>query len=120
MLRLVLEKLERLSDIKEELEYFFDYNIESEENKKIINQATSQKVLKEFNIQISLAKTLNSEQFKDIMKSVQTKTKIKGKELWMPIRIALTGRMHGPDLGEIIEQIGLETCRARVNEQTQR
>ncbi len=119
MLKLVLEKLERLSDIKEELEYFFDYNIESEESNKTINTATSQRALKEFNIQISLEKNLKSEQFKDIMKSVQTKTKIKGKELWMPIRIALTGRMHGPDLGEISEILGLETCVSRVNEQIQ-
>ena len=62
---------------------------------------------------------MKSEQFKDIMKSVQTKTKIKGKELWMPIRIALTGRMHGPDLGEISEILGLEACISRVNEQIQ-
>lgn len=31
--------------------------------------------------------------------------KRKGKRLFMPVRIALTGRMHGPDVGEILNVI---------------
>ena len=48
------------------------------------------------------------------MKAVQTASGVKGKELWMPIRIALTGEEHGPDLAGAVEILGVETCRKRI------
>ena len=33
------------------------------------------------------------------IKVVQKETGVKGKNLWMPIRIAVTGITHGPELG---------------------
>ena len=32
----------------------------------------------------------------------------KGKRLFMPARIALTGRMQGPDVGEVLSMLALE------------
>ena len=32
----------------------------------------------------------------------------KGKRLFMPLRIALTGNMHGPDVGEILALLAAE------------
>jgi glutamyl/glutaminyl-tRNA synthetase len=40
------------------------------------------------------------------MKEVQEKTGFKKEELWMPIRVALTGVNHGPDLPLVIEMFG--------------
>lgn len=34
--------------------------------------------------------------------------KRKGKRLFMPLRVALTGRMAGPDVGEVVAMLGLE------------
>ena len=48
------------------------------------------------------------------MKAVQKETSIKGKELWMPLRIALTGLEHGPELPVVIEILGLEKSRRFV------
>ena len=42
------------------------------------------------------------------IKSIQKETKIKGRQLWMPIRIAVTHEMEGPELPESIELIGRE------------
>lgn len=32
----------------------------------------------------------------------------KGKRLFMPMRIAFTGRMSGPDVGEVLSMLALE------------
>ncbi len=41
---------------------------------------------------------------------------IKGKMLYMPIRAALTGRMHGPELPKVMSILGLNRCILRLKE----
>ncbi len=41
--------------------------------------------------------------FKPLADYVKDKTGCKGKELFMPLRIALTGQNHGPELAKLIE-----------------
>ncbi|RKY77417.1 glutamate--tRNA ligase, partial [candidate division KSB1 bacterium] len=53
---------------------------------------------------------ITPEKFREIMKSVQKSTGIRGKELWMPIRVALTGRPHGPELPVVAELLGYDKC----------
>lgn len=35
--------------------------------------------------------------------------KRKGKRLFMPLRVALTGRMQGPDVGDVLAALALES-----------
>ncbi|RJP25673.1 MAG: glutamate--tRNA ligase [Candidatus Abyssobacteria bacterium SURF_5] len=49
-----------------------------------------------------------------IGKSIQKTTGVKGKELYMPIRAAVTGRLHGPELAKAIPLLGKEKCLQRV------
>lgn len=44
--------------------------------------------------------------FRRKMKDVQGETGIMGKDLWMPDRVALSGKIHGPDLGKVAEILG--------------
>lgn len=46
---------------------------------------------------------------------VKELTGVKGKMLYMPIRIAVSGMMHGPDLNETIYLLGKETVLNRLN-----
>jgi nondiscriminating glutamyl-tRNA synthetase len=39
---------------------------------------------------------------------------IKGRELYQPVRAALTGRVHGPELPIVAETLGRERCIARL------
>lgn len=43
-----------------------------------------------------------------LIKAVQKETGIKGKQLFMPIRIAVSGEMHGPELPNTIYLLGRE------------
>jgi glutamyl/glutaminyl-tRNA synthetase len=54
------------------------------------------------------------EAVKECVKAVQKETGVKGKQLFMPIRAALTGSAHGPELPVIAELLGQATCIARA------
>ncbi|MEO1221759.1 MAG: glutamate--tRNA ligase [Pseudomonadota bacterium] len=42
----------------------------------------------------------------------------KGKQLFLPLRQALTGMNHGPDMGELLPLIGEQEARARLEQAT--
>jgi glutamyl-tRNA synthetase len=47
--------------------------------------------------------------------AVKPTTSRKGKELFMPIRKALTGMDHGPELKKLLPLIGREKCLSRLS-----
>ena len=55
-----------------------------------------------------------AENIKPTIKAVQKETGVKGKNLFMPIRVATTGQMHGPELPQAIEVLGKEVVLARL------
>ncbi|HEX6928454.1 MAG TPA: glutamate--tRNA ligase [Gammaproteobacteria bacterium] len=52
--------------------------------------------------------------FGEFSKAVGTKTGRKGRELFMPLRAALSGEMHGPEMARIWTLLGNEKIRARL------
>ncbi len=54
--------------------------------------------------------------FAAAIKNVSTKTGISGKELYVPIRMAITGREHGPNISEICELLGCDEVLRRLTE----
>lgn len=48
------------------------------------------------------------------MTEVKAKTNRRGKELFMPLRLAITGQEHGPELKELLPLIGRERVLARL------
>jgi nondiscriminating glutamyl-tRNA synthetase len=59
------------------------------------------------------------EGIKAAIKQVQTETGIKGKGLFMPIRVALTGQMHGPDLNGTVWLLGRDKVLRRLADAVQ-
>jgi glutamyl-tRNA synthetase len=49
------------------------------------------------------------------IESIKPITERKGKELYMPIRLALTGKMHGPELQHILPHIGKDKAVKRLS-----
>ena len=45
--------------------------------------------------------------------------KIGGKSVYMPIRVALTGQMHGPDLAGLVEVLGYDRAVKRIEQTLQ-
>ena len=57
-----------------------------------------------------------TEEIDSLTKKISTATGAKGKKLFMPIRAAITGRTHGPELKNILPLLGRESTLKRIAE----
>jgi len=62
-----------------------------------------------------LPETVNQESWGPWLNSVKTETGRKGKGLFMPLRRALTGMDHGPEMGPLLALMGADRAKARLN-----
>ena len=103
-----------VSQIVHESEIFFKDVVISENHVEFLSSETSQTILSAFYMELQKLNTLSPEIFKDILKTVQKETKANGKGLYMPIRIALSGREHGPELYSVANILGINACKTRI------
>src|ERR1700723_1017020 len=61
----------------------------------------------------------SSSDLKQLTKILKERTGRKGADLFMPLRIALTGQAHGPELGPLLKLIPPETARRRLESHAQ-
>lgn len=54
--------------------------------------------------------------FKKMVTTLKTELGVKGKKLFQPLRVALTGELHGPELAEIIALLGADQARVRLEQ----
>ena len=62
-----------------------------------------------------MKKNLTFEEFKIWIKKISDQTGRKGKILYHPLRIALTGQESGPELSKIIPLLGYDIVKKRLN-----
>ncbi|WP_232336746.1 glutamate--tRNA ligase [Planococcus lenghuensis] len=72
-------------------------------------------VMQSFKEQLEALETFEPSDVKGAIKAVQKETGHKGKNLFMPIRVAATGQMHGPDLPAAIALLGKEKAISRIS-----
>ena len=58
----------------------------------------------------SAAAAAESGRAQEILKA----TGVKGRGLFMPLRVALTGVTHGPEMARVWEWLGVDSCRSRL------
>ena len=71
-----------------------------------IRQDDARPVIEEFKKQIDLITRFTAPQIMNAVQATRQATKIKGRRLFMPIRIATTRSMVGPGIGEAMELLG--------------
>jgi glutamyl-tRNA synthetase, bacterial family len=112
------DKLRAASDIVEQTELFFrDTVVDEEEASAVLAEEQVPAVLTAFlaKIEENEAPAFTVDGIKDWIKAVQKETGFKGKQLFMPIRAALTGQTHGPDLNQSIALLGRDKVINRLN-----
>lgn len=103
------------AEIIELTKQFFIEEIKfDEEELEILKQDTTVAVFEDFLEKLEVAGDFTSENIKTLIKTIQKDTGVKGKNLFMPIRIASTGSMHGPELNTSLELLGRDRVVARV------
>ena len=54
--------------------------------------------------------------YKTFIENLKTQANIKGKRLFLPLRFALTGQAHGPELSAMFTLMGAKQLRQRFQQ----
>ena len=106
-----------LSDIVEHARMFYEKIIFPEEDRKLLEEENSQKIYSYWIEELGKKAAWESEEISLLIKQSIGELGIKGKNFYFPIRLALFGNCHGPDIPTLIDILGtdesikrLETC----------
>lgn len=95
---------------------FFDNSFELNDNEiQMIKGETVSTVLNSFKEKLKKLEPFHEPEIMAAIKTIQKETGIKGKNLFMPIRIATSGQSHGPELGKTIEALGRQKALDHIN-----
>jgi len=110
LLALFLPSLDQLDQLPAKAAFIFRFDsaaaLNEEENSALLATESAQKVLAAFAERVRRATgSIRPDQFKLWMNEIKTETGAKGKELFHPVRIALTGAHSGPEFDKLIPVI---------------
>lgn len=120
LVALYQEQMVAASDIVELSELFFRNDLGlNDEATAILSEPQVPAVLQAFLDKVQGTPEFTAPQMAVLIKEVQKETGFKGKQLFMPIRVALTGQMHGRDLNQTIYLLGRERVVERLQARLQ-
>jgi glutamyl-tRNA synthetase len=103
-----ISRFEELPDRLAVLDDEFDY-----ENAEWLKGAEKRELLRAAVEVLPTLRSADEALYEDFVNAVKAKVPAKGKHLFMPIRLALTGKEHGPELKRIFPALGTERIRKR-------
>lgn len=116
LVKLYQDRLQYAAEIAGLTGVFFRTEVELEEGADaILAEEYAPIVLASFRKQVEMASDWAPESIGVMLKAVQAETGYKGKPLFMTVRVALTGQMHGPDLNQTIFLLGQTNVLARLS-----
>lgn len=110
------DSISKLSDIVEHSKIFFGTDIkpENEDAAEMLKGEQVPALIEAIRNELEEVDEVDEEFSTSVMKRIQKATGIKGKNLFMPTRILLSGQNHGPDLTSIIYILGKENILERL------
>lgn len=94
---------------------FFQVDADWEdEARELLNDDAAQTVVRAYLDKCEQASEWTSESSRARFKDVQAELGVKGKNLFMPVRAAITGQLHGPDLQRTIALLGKDVVLKRL------
>ena len=107
----------RLSDLAREVRIFSDdiLSVSDKVARNILRKESAQKVLWSFLRNTKAVEKMSQDVFFNIMNTVQYETGILGRDLWQPVRVALTGSLNQYELARFSELLGRDLCINRIS-----
>lgn len=104
------------AQIADNVDVFFrdEFDFESEEARQVLLDPDIPHVLADFRAKLTGLNSIDAASVQAVLKSITKELKLGGKKVFMPVRVALTGKMHGPELVDIIPLLGKERTLARI------
>ncbi|WP_170834862.1 glutamate--tRNA ligase [Natronincola peptidivorans] len=117
MIAIVQESLDYVGEIVDKVDIFFKAEVkpEDEETQNILKEEHISELLDVFSEKVQAAEAIDQAAIKKIFKEIQKEKGIKGPKLFKPIRVASTGKAHGPDLPLIIQVLGKQNLLSRID-----
>jgi len=115
-IKAISEKISYMAEVKDFIHYFHgDVPLEPEgEALEVLKGEQVPGVLALFREKVQGTEILSGETVKVLLKQMTKELKLGSKFVYMPVRVALTGQMHGPELYDIIPLLGLENVLGRI------
>lgn len=122
-IKVIAPSVKYLSEIPEKFYEAFDpdrFSVD-EISRSLLNEGESKVVVELFEKELQAWKDglISPDALKGMINIVKEKCGAKGKALFQPIRAAITGKLSGPELDQVIQNIGKEGCLRRI-EKTKR
>lgn len=115
----VQEKLEYLAQVPDFVKVFFGETVELDEKDTAAQQAlaleTSPAVLQAFLTKTREVSAWDVPQVRQILKEIGKEVGVKGKALYMTVRVAVSGQSHGPDLNSLLALLGPAVVAKRLS-----
>lgn len=92
-----------------------EVNLENDEAREVLKQEHIPALLDEFKNILLETEVVTKENAKEIMNEIKNRTGAKGKALFMPVRVSVTGQVHGPELVNILEILGKDLLIKRID-----
>ena len=115
---LVKDKVRLLGEVPEAVEFLLkdDFADEPEALAKVAGNPAAKGVLENLAAALrGLPALSDAEAAKNALKDTAAAAGVKPGALMFPLRVALSGRAHGPDLGEMMVLLGNPRCAERIN-----
>jgi nondiscriminating glutamyl-tRNA synthetase len=110
VIALLVPYVDRLEQLPDKAKLLFNYDaqaaVTAEDNQPLLASDIGRRVVAAFAARVGAhSNGFNAESFKAIINQVKDETGAKGKELFHPIRIVITGSHSGPDFDRVIPLI---------------
>ena len=116
LLAVFKDRLSYGAEIIDLYDEFFELEFElGEEEREFLNQEGVNETLIAFRDLLIELESFTAADIKPLIKQAGTIAGSKGKMLFMPLRIATTASMHGPDLPQVLVLLEKETVLERLN-----
>ena len=130
VLDLLLPSVDELSQLPAQAAIFFEYDarvsLQVAENQEVLTHPGARQVIEAFAEKALENGELTPDRFRGVLEQVKQATQQKGKNLFHPIRVALTGTASGPQLDRLIPLVEagsrlelskpIKDCRSRLLE----
>lgn len=109
--------LANLSEIVEHVAMFYNDELSpvDDQAREVLEQPQVPEVMKAMKEKLFSSSELTEEIVKKMLKELTKELGFGGKKVYMPLRVALTGQTHGPELYQIIPILGINRTVARLN-----
>jgi glutamyl-tRNA synthetase len=115
VLETVRGELTTLAEIGDHINLFFDerYTL-SEDAQRLLAAPRAREVVGTFGEYLKRAQGDPADIYAAAIRHAKEKSGARGKDLFMPVRAALTGRLKGPELDRIFVVLGVDSARRRL------